>query len=107
LATYAVLPLGVNATEAGSLPTLIGTLCTLPDLTLMTDTVPALKFATYAVLPLGVNATEYGRSPTMIGEVTLGAATAGAGTDTTIVNDNSARDSVRLRIIMVMPLFFR
>jgi hypothetical protein len=54
---------------------------------------------------LGLNANEYGPSPTSIVEVTVGAATAGAGTDTTIINDNSARDSVRLRIIMVIPLY--
>jgi len=56
-------------------------------------------------LPLGLNATDHGPRPTSIVEITAGAATAGAGTETTIVNDNSARDSVRLRIIIVSTLY--
>jgi hypothetical protein len=62
-------------------------------------------FATYAFLPLGLNATDCGPVPTSIVEVTLAAATAGAGTETTIINDNRARDSVRLRIIIFVPLY--
>jgi hypothetical protein len=78
---------------------------TSPVSTVITDTLLAAAFATYAFVPSGLNATETGASPTSIVEVTLGAATAGAGTDTTIINDNSARDSVGLRSIIFVPFY--
>jgi hypothetical protein len=39
--------------------------------------------------------------------VSLGVATTGAGTETTIINENSARDSVRIRTLMVIPLLWK
>ena len=66
LATNAFLPLGLNATENGALPTLIVSVSS-PVFTLMTDTVSSPTLATNAFLPLGLNATEVGPRPTAIG----------------------------------------
>jgi len=45
----------------------IGSPCTVPVVTLITDTVPSPAFVAYALLPSLLNVTELGFIPTLIG----------------------------------------